>query len=262
VSLKRIFYPESRFGGFTDIDGTIAFYLRLNSLIEPWHVILDYGCGRGAYGADPVPVRRALHVLRGKASKVIGVDVDEAARTNPFLDEFRHLTGARWPVDDDSIDLCVCDSVLEHLEEPEPFFAEARRCLRDGGFLCVRTPNRWSYVGIIAGIVPNRLHSRVLAKAQRARHEEDVFPTYYKCNTLHRIRHMLSRYGFDHVTYGHEAAPSYLSFSRLAYMLGVVHQRLAPSFARAAIFSFAQVSKPQGLHRVDGPERVRGENLE
>lgn len=46
---KERFYPEARFGGFTDIDGTIAFFNRVNSLIETSSVVLDVGCGRGAY---------------------------------------------------------------------------------------------------------------------------------------------------------------------------------------------------------------------
>lgn len=47
---KERFYPEARFGGFTDIDGTIAFFNRVNSLIETSSVVLDVGCERGAYG--------------------------------------------------------------------------------------------------------------------------------------------------------------------------------------------------------------------
>ena len=32
---RERFYPESRFGGFTDIDGTIAFYTRVHSQLTP-----------------------------------------------------------------------------------------------------------------------------------------------------------------------------------------------------------------------------------
>jgi len=59
--------------------------------------------------------------LKGKVAKVIGLDVDTAARVNPTLDDFRLLQGDRWPVDDDTIDLILCDQVLEHVEQPPGF---------------------------------------------------------------------------------------------------------------------------------------------
>jgi len=55
MNYQEIFYPESRFGGFTDIDGTMVFYSRVNALIEPSFHVLDLGCGRGAHVEDPIP---------------------------------------------------------------------------------------------------------------------------------------------------------------------------------------------------------------
>ena len=118
ASFKEKHYPETRFGGFTDVDGTIAFYTRVQSLLTESSIVLDVGGGRGAYADDEVAVRRNLRILRGKVARVIGLDVDPVAHSNPFQDEFRLLTGPRWPVEDDSIDLCLCDSVLEHIEQP------------------------------------------------------------------------------------------------------------------------------------------------
>ena len=40
--LKERFYSESRFGGFTNIDGTVAFYLRVNTLAASKDVVLDF----------------------------------------------------------------------------------------------------------------------------------------------------------------------------------------------------------------------------
>ena len=85
--LKEIFYPESKFGGFTDIDGTIVFYQRVNSLLEKHFVLLDVGCGRGAYGEDTILIKKNLRIFKTKVKKVIGIDIDKAAEKNPFLDE-------------------------------------------------------------------------------------------------------------------------------------------------------------------------------
>jgi hypothetical protein len=51
MNIKEMFYPESRFGGFSDIDATITFYDRINSLIQKSDTVLDIGCGRGVWGA-------------------------------------------------------------------------------------------------------------------------------------------------------------------------------------------------------------------
>ena len=39
--LMERFYPESRFGGFTDLGGTVAFYLRVNALAASKDVVLE-----------------------------------------------------------------------------------------------------------------------------------------------------------------------------------------------------------------------------
>jgi ubiquinone/menaquinone biosynthesis C-methylase UbiE len=246
MGLKETFYPESRFGGYTDVDGTVRFYTRVNALLEPSMVVLDVGCGRGEYDEDPVPIRRSLRILKGKAQRVIGIDVDTAGEKNPCLDEFRRIDpddpGA-WPVADSSIDLLVCDFVMEHVPDPDRFFAEAARVLVDGGCFCMRTPNSRSYVALVSRLVPNRSHAKVLGHVQDGRKEEDVFPTYYRCNTPRRIRAMLAKHGFSGVVYCGDAEPSYLSFSKWAYALGVFYQRHAPRFLGTGILTFARLRK-------------------
>jgi len=242
MDYKQIFYPESTFGGFTDIDGTIAFYTRVNALIEPSFVVLDVGCGRGSHDEDPITIRKGLRILKNKARTVIGVDVDKYAAQNPFLDKFYLLDDDPWPLNDDSVDLIICDNVLEHVENPDKFFSEIYRISKDGCYLCIRTPNSWSYIAIISWLIPNIYHARILAIVQN-RKEEDVFPTYYRCNSISKIRAILNKYQVEHIVYGYEAEPSYLSFSRFAYWLGVLHQRFAPSFLKPAIFTFGRVNK-------------------
>jgi len=187
VTFKHIYYPESKFGGFTDVDGTIAFYLRVNSLIRTSSVFLDFGCGRGAYRDDSVIIRRNLRIFKGKVKKVIGIDISKNAEDNPFLDEFYQLTNESWPLDDDSVDICICDNVLEHLQNPESFFSECYRVLKNSSYLCIRTPNKWNYVGLFSKVIPNKLHHRILATVQKNREKEDIFPTYYKCNTIPKL---------------------------------------------------------------------------
>lgn len=243
MTYKERFYPEARFGRFTDIDGTIAFFIRINSLLNSSFTVLDVGCGKGAYADDPIVIRRSLRILKGKVSKVIGIDVDNIAKDNSFIDEFRLIHADSWPIENDSIDLIVCDNVLEHIKNPDRIFSEAHRVLKNGRFFCIRTPNRWSYIALFARLIPNRYHSQVTNVVQDGRKSEDVFPTGYKCNSIGKIKDMMKNHDFEGVVYGYEAEPSYLSFSKVAYWLGILHQRFAPGFLKPAIFAFGRVKK-------------------
>ena len=240
MDFKNIFYPESRFGGFSDVDGTILFYTRVNALIEPGYTLLDYGCGRGAYREDPITLRRDLRIFKGKVQRVIGVDMDSEGATNPFIDEFQTLSGEGWPFDDHTIDLCVCDSVMEHLERPQDFFTEAHRVLKDKGYLCIRTTNLWGYPAWFARLIPNKLHWRILGKVKNRVNEPDVFPTYYRCNTISTLKRHLKKQNFEPVVYGFGTEPSYLSFSKLVYWFGLMHQRYSLRALQPVIFAFAQ----------------------
>lgn len=236
----NFFYPESRFAGFTQVDGTIAFYTRVQALVHPNSVVVDFGCGRGAYAGDPIPFRRDLRVFKGKVRRVIGLDAGPAGANNPYLDEFHHLTGSRWPVEDSAVDLVLCDNVIEHLPDPKAFFTEARRVLVPGGAVCIRTPNRWNYVAIISRLFSGRRRAEILARAKPDLAEEDAFPTLYRCNTLPVLRRTLQENGYEAVVFGYEAEPTYLAFSKIAYAAGVLHQKLAPGIFKAALFAFGK----------------------
>ncbi len=240
--LRETFYPESRFGGFTDVDGTVTFYRRVRALLPEGATVVDAGCGAGTHAEDEVRVRRDLRDLRDRAGEVIGLDVDDAASVNPTVTEFRFLEEPyEWPVEDGAVDLVLSDFVLEHVEEPSAYLGEAARVLAPGGHLCLRTPNLFSYFGLVSHLVPNAWHAKVAGRVQGGeRGEEEVFPTRYRCNTRWRLARTLDRLGFDAHVYGYEAEPSYLSFSRIAYFLGVLHQCFAPGFLRVALFAFGE----------------------
>lgn len=238
-------YPEARFGGFTDCDGTLAFYGRVRALLPADGIVADVGCGRGAHRDDPIAWRREVRVLRGRAKHVVGIDVDPAAAENPFLDEFRMMdSSGRFPLEDESIDLVVSDFVVEHVRDPDLFFAECWRVLRPGGHLAIRTSNARGYVALLARLIPNRRHATVVERAQEARKAADVFPTVYACNTTGRLRRALARAGFDGVVYGYEAEPRYFAFSRILYALAVLHQRFAPPALRVSLLAYARKPAP------------------
>jgi SAM-dependent methyltransferase len=234
------FYPEARFGDFSDVNGTIRFYSRVRALLEPDFSVLDIGCGRGSHTNTMTSFERLLRVYKGQARHVLGIDLDRIGETNTTLDEFRLIEGPRWPVEDGSIDLAVSDWTLEHVEDPAAFLRECHRVLKPGGFLCLRTANRLGYVVAVSSLIPNRIHTKVLNKVQPGREDQDVFPTFYRCNTVGKLRRALNSIGFDACVYGHNPEPSYLGFSYASYALGVLYQKLIPGMWGTTLFAYAR----------------------
>jgi SAM-dependent methyltransferase len=233
-------YPEVGAGGFSHVDGTISFYGRIDALLRPDMVVLDYGAGRGEAALDdPVPYRRRLRVLKGKVAKVIGVDVDPVVVTNPSVDEAIVVApDAPLPLADGSVDLIVSDSTFEHVTDPAFVASELSRVLKRGGWLCARTPNRWGYASVGARLVPNRLHARVLRWLQPHRKEEDVFPTVYRMNTRRALRKLFPQGEFDHFVYTMNSEPAYFGRSILMWRSMMLAFRLIPSGLGATFFVF------------------------
>ena len=138
--IERV-YPELPFGGFSRVDGTIPLLSRAHALAEGAKVVLEIGCGRGKARDDSSNYRRKLHDFRAPGRTVIGIDVDPVAATNPLIDEYRRIgSDFKWPVEDASIDFAFSDYVLEHVGNPEAYFAELRRVLAPGGLFLWTTP--------------------------------------------------------------------------------------------------------------------------
>lgn len=204
-------YPETYAGAFCHRDCTVAFYTRIDALIDPSMTILNLGAGRGAaFSTDPSPYRRKVQAFKGRVKRVIGLDLDPVVLQNPDLDE-AHIIEANgaYPLADQSIDLVICDNVLEHVENPTRFAAEIERVLRPGGWFCARTPVKWGYIGLGARLVPNALHVRLLRYLQPHRKAEDVFPTVYRMNTMPALRGAFPPSRWRNCTYGHNGVPSY-----------------------------------------------------
>ena len=249
ANYMTLFYPESKVSGYTYVDGTIAFYNHVHTFLEEMNmeevVILDIGCGRGFYAHEIYDIgdkyRWRIRNFKGKVKKVIGLDVDSNASVNPTLDEFHLIQPEKpWPLKPEQVDLIICDFVVEHVNDIDLFFQEAKRVLKPGGWFCIRTTNKNGYVGIMSRLIPNKMHSRVLSKVQSNRKEEDVFPTTYVCNTPKKLRRQLKKFGLVGPVLPYEGEPTYLSFSKTAYWAGVKFQKFAPRWMRNTLFAFGQ----------------------
>jgi 2-polyprenyl-3-methyl-5-hydroxy-6-metoxy-1,4-benzoquinol methylase len=95
------------------------------------HSVVDLGCGLGGYSK----------VLADRGFEVRGFDV-----VPEYVERARELgvradvyDGERLPLEDRSVDTVFLLEVIEHLEDPAPLLAEARRVAR--GSVLVTTPN-------------------------------------------------------------------------------------------------------------------------
>jgi SAM-dependent methyltransferase len=146
---------------------------------------LDLGCGH-QFLPDWLPEReRRLAMVSCRA---VGIDMDAAAlRAHPDLrlrivGSVEHL-----PVASATFDLVTANMVVEHVEHPEALFREISRVLKLGGTLLVHTPNRVGYTTTLTRAIPASLRPRV-ARWLQGREERDVYPTFYRANTVDQLR--------------------------------------------------------------------------
>lgn len=240
--LLKMLYPEILAGGFSRVDGTMAFYVRVAALLSeatPDPVVVDFGAGRGAFLGHGAPAHRDARLLRGRAGRVIGIDVDEAVLNNPAVDEaYVVRIGEPLPVGDSTVDLVVSDYVFEHIADPAWAAGEIDRILRPGGWLCARTPNRRGYIGLGARAVPNSLHVSTLRRLQPQKPAEDTFPTTYLLNTPAALRRWFPPSGYDHVVWTMDNEPAYVGRSALAARVTKAVFALTPPPLRSILFVF------------------------
>lgn len=245
AQVLRRAYPEVGAGGFTRVDGTIEFYLRVNALLTPDAMVVNLGAGRGMVGDDPLAYRRDLADLRGRVKQVIGLDVDPVVLENPYLDQAMVIgADGRYPVESGSIDVVVSDWTFEHIDDPVGAAREISRVLRPGGWLCARTPNKWGTVGVPARLVPNRFHRRVLRAVQPRRKVVDTFPTRYRMNTLADVRALFPATVYDDCSYRFQCEPTYVADSLTALRAVRMAHRILPDRLADLLMVFMRKREP------------------
>lgn len=236
-------YPEVGAGGYSRVDGNVAFYGRVQALLAEMAgpiTIVDFGAGRGRRADDPVAFRRQLQDLRGPDRVLIGVDVDDVVLDNPIVDDARLIgPDGHIPVGDGSVDLVVSEWTFEHVDRPAVAAAELARILRPGGWLCAMTPNKHGYIALGGRAVPNRFHVRALRSLQPGKAVVDTFPTRYLMNSRRQLEILLPPETFDLHTWTVDAEPYlYAGGSRLLEMaFSMVHRAPGPLKSVRIVFA-------------------------
>jgi len=254
------FEPYSKvFGGYSQNDGTVDFYGRINFILKPEFKVLDLGAGRAAwYEDDKNLYRKSVRLMKGKVAEVIAADVDPIVAENRAADRTVLIENGTVPLSDHSVDLIIADYVLEHIDDAALFTSEVDRLLKSGGYFCARTPHKYSYVALGSRIVSNGQHSSVLGQLQPERKEVDVFPTRYKMNTLSQIAQLFPDY--EDASFLYRTEPSYFFGSKPLHTLLSLSHRFMPAPLCGNLFIFLRKQPdPRVPSAVNGaaPARVR-----
>ena len=119
-----------------DIEKEIYQIIKNNITISENTNILDMGCGLGSF----------LEVCQNNGIQAIGIDIDPHAieiaksrtkeQKNVILEDCQDL-----PFKNNSFDLIVSITVIEHVKNPLKYFREAHRVLAKNGKLIIFAPN-------------------------------------------------------------------------------------------------------------------------
>ena len=153
---------------------------------------------------------------------MIGVDIDPVVSSNPSIDVGVVIDStSRLPFPNETFDLVVSDSTFEHVLDAARIAGELDRVIKVGGWICARTPNRNGYVALMNRIVPAGIARRLISFAQPDRKVEDIFPAYYRMNTLRRMRMLFPADHYDHMSFAFDSEPRY-HFNRRAMFVVIL----------------------------------------
>lgn len=155
---------------------------------------LDLGCGHQVL---PEWRTAAEKEMTQSVRVLVGVDYDfKALRRNRAIRLRVRGDISCLPFPRQCFDVVTANMVAEHLEQPEVQFREVGRVLREGGVFLLHTPNVYGYTTAVARLIPERLKPWLI-KLLEGRPREDVFRTFYRANSVSRIRLLAEHSGFE-----------------------------------------------------------------
>ncbi len=216
--LVKYWYPDEQ------KNGTLLFYNWVRQHTNSQQSMLNLGAGPAS--------RNPLKSFRRELARVVGVDVDPIVLGNDQLDEAHVVDGTRLPFGPESFDIALSDYVLEHVEFPKAFLGEVYRVLKPGGSFFFRTPNRYHYVSLIAQCTPQWFHEHLANRVRGLPGDaHEPYPTYHRLNSKRQIESLAKEIGFPQVVLQYvECEPSYLKFSAISFLVGVLYERVVNKF--------------------------------
>jgi len=156
---------------------------------------LDLGCGHQLVPDWMVGAAAHQHAAVRKVKQIVGIDLDHhALRKNHVLRHRLHADISHLPFADASFNLVSANMVVEHLPSPDQALREIHRILTPDGRFIFHTPNGLYPTTAVAYYVPQPIKNRIIHWLEN-RPDDDVFPVWYRMNTIRAIRHHASAAG-------------------------------------------------------------------
>jgi len=194
--------------------------------------VIDFGCGRGAFGA---------HIKARQGAEVFGVELfdDAAAVAEQRLDLVVRAdldTLDELPIEEGSVDVAVFGDVLEHLRDPHRLLRLARRYLKPFGRIVCSIPNVKHFTVIVPLLVADRFEYTDAGLLDR---------THVHLFTLEEIDAMLRETGFEAVTLGAtNVGPLPERYRALAEIAGRLGADPRETAARLEAYQYLVVATP------------------
>jgi SAM-dependent methyltransferase len=167
----------------------VRYEALLDGLVNEKTVWLELGCGKRVCTDEGLN-----RTLPERALFAVGVDADPYLTKHSSIRNLVRCDASALPFRDGVFNLVTSSFVAEHLEKPEVVFGEiARVCAKDGRFV-IFTPNLFNYGMMVAAMTPYTFHlwykkiSYYFARREWIDHDEDMFPTFYRANSVGRLR--------------------------------------------------------------------------
>ena len=160
---------------------------RILNHVKPGFRWLDLGCGKRLLCGG-------LEELEEKLSHFSFVGLDpsfESLRAQKYGVPCVQGVAEQLPFKSGYFDLITSNMVIEHLQSPHVVFQELNRVLAPNGVILLHTPNLANYLVIgnyiASKLIPKRLHAAFVGLSDERR-EGEIYPTFYRANTVHRLR--------------------------------------------------------------------------
>jgi len=134
--------------------------------------------------------------LLQRHNNIVGIDCNYFnLKQHPNIRNKVAADGGSVPFKDASFDLISANMVVEHLEDPATALAEMRRLLTPDGLLIFHTVNAKHFLTGLSCLLPQKLKNAIVGFLE-GRQETDIFPTYYRINTVKSISALAQHGGF------------------------------------------------------------------
>jgi ubiquinone/menaquinone biosynthesis C-methylase UbiE len=178
-------------------------------------VVLDAGCGDSGIVAE----------FKSKTKLIIGVDLNNILLMNNNIVDKKILSDLEnISLENSSIDVIICEFVIEHLKHPLLVFKEFNRVLKKNGVLIFITPNILNPIMSISKILPLSVHKTLRKKILNKR--EDTHQTYYYTNKYSKLLEIGFKVGFSKCDIVRAGNPEYFGFCKILVYPSIFFEKI------------------------------------